>query len=173
MAIKLEKGNKDLDKYIEYVKAQGNHTPDELKADLLERGLSEDEATYVMAFYKPHVKQRMFSNPFSFYGRIRRLEFGLSMIVYFFWLVINGALQNLANDVLSILLLFALYVVCFWFYFAQQCKRFHDRNLTGWYVLLYFIPFYNIYQFVMQLFADGDEYENEYGPDPKGRNLCA
>lgn len=173
MAIELEKENKDLDKYIEYVKAQVNYTSEELKADLLQRGLSEDETAYVMTFYKPHVKQRMFSNPFSFHGRIGRQEFGLSMVVYFFWMFINGALQSLANDLLSILVLFALYVVCFWFYFAQQCKRFHDRNLTGWYVLLYFIPFYNIYLFAMQLFADGDEYENDYGPDPKGRNMFA
>lgn len=75
MPIELEKESKNLNKFIEYVEAQVNYTQEEIKSDLLERGLSEEEATYVMTFYKPHIKQRMFSRSFSFCGRIRRLEY--------------------------------------------------------------------------------------------------
>lgn len=45
MPIELEKESKNLNKYIDYVEAQVNYTQEELKADLLERGLSEEEAT--------------------------------------------------------------------------------------------------------------------------------
>lgn len=75
MPIELEKESKNLNKFIEYVEAQVNYTQEEIKSDLLERGLSEEEATYVMTFYKPHIKQRMFSRSFSFCGRIRRLPY--------------------------------------------------------------------------------------------------
>ena len=37
--------------------------------------------------------QSMFSHPFSFHGRIRRLEFGLSYIAYFICMAIIGALS--------------------------------------------------------------------------------
>lgn len=47
MAIDLEKESKDLDKYIDYVKAQVNYTEEELKEDLLKRGLSEDEVVHM------------------------------------------------------------------------------------------------------------------------------
>ena len=56
MPIELEKESKNLNKYIEYVEAQVNYTQEEIKSDLLERGLSEEEVTYVMSFYKPHIK---------------------------------------------------------------------------------------------------------------------
>ena len=88
MPIELEKESKNLNKYIDYVEAQVNYTQEELKADLLERGLSEEEATYVMTFYKPHIKQRMFSRSFSFCGRIRRLEYCLSFIFFLFYIAI-------------------------------------------------------------------------------------
>lgn len=84
MPIELEKESKNLNKFIEYVEAQVNYTQEEIKSDLLERGLSEEEATYVMTFYKPHIKQRMFSRSFSFCGRIRRLEYCLSFIFFSF-----------------------------------------------------------------------------------------
>ena len=83
MPIELEKESKNLNKFIEYVEAQVNYTQEEIKSDLLERGLSEEEATYVMTFYKPHIKQRMFSRSFSFCGRIRRLEYCLNSSLKF------------------------------------------------------------------------------------------
>jgi uncharacterized membrane protein YhaH (DUF805 family) len=47
-----------------------------------------------------------------------------------------------------------------WFLWAQNAKRCHDRGNSGWYQL---IPFY----FLVLLFGDGEEGENEYGDNPK------
>ena len=43
MPIELEKESKNLNKFIEYVEAQVNYTQEEIKSDLLERGLSEED----------------------------------------------------------------------------------------------------------------------------------
>ncbi len=53
-----------------------------------------------------------------------------------------------------------------WFFFAQGAKRCHDRNNSGWYQI-------NPVYFLWMLLGDGDEYENDYGKDPKGRDLFA
>lgn len=157
--IELNK-TKDLDKYIEYVNAQRYYTSEELKADLAERCLSEQEIDYVMTFYKPKEKQGMFKHPFSFNGRIRRKEYGLSIILMYIYAIIIGLVIGIVNggDGMINVLLIPIY----WFIFAQGAKRCHDRGNSGWYQIN---PFYGLWM----LFGDGDECENEYGVDPKGR----
>ena len=112
-------------------------------------------------------KQRLFVNPFSFSGRIRRLEFGLSYIIYMLCIIVTSV--SVENSPIWGLLVIPLV----WFWLAQLCKRFHDRNKPGLHVLFLIIPLYNLYVILMQFFADGDPYENDYGPDPKGRNMYA
>lgn len=163
MSIDLKKESKNLDKYIEYVEAQVNYTQEELKADLLGRGLSEEDATYVMTFYKPHIKQRMFSHPFSFKGRIRRLEYGLSVIIIYAYCFLIQILLDINPEAAGILALLTI-IPLYWFMWAQGAKRCHDRGNSGWYQI---IPFYGLWM----LFGDGDECENDYGFDPKGRNV--
>lgn len=113
-------------------------------------------------------KQRLFAHPFSPEGRIRRLEFGLSYIIYILLTVCIGALSEEAP-----ILFFLFAIPLIWFWLAQLCKRFHDRNQSGARIFTLIIPLYNIYVLLMLFFADGDEYENDYGPDPKGRNTLA
>ena len=105
----------------------------------------------------PYVKPSMFRNPFSFKGRIRRTEFGLSFIIYY---IINNVLVLLSGEVpaFGILLIPSL-----WFSWAQNAKRCHDRGNSGWFQL---IPFYILWL----IFGDGDIGDNEYGSNPKGIN---
>lgn len=106
-------------------------------------------------------KQRMFAHPFSFHGRIRRLEYGLSYIIYLVWYSFASVFSEGDGDG-AIIYLITL-VPFLWFILAQGCKRCHDRNNSGWYQI---IPFYGLWM----LFADGDIGENDYGPNPKGKN---
>lgn len=105
----------------------------------------------------------MFKNPFSFNGRIRRTEYGLSILIY---MVVIFTIQyilfgtNPESGTASIILLL-LYIPILWFMLAQGAKRCHDRSNSGWYQI---IPFYGIWM----LFADSDTGMNEYGPNPKG-----
>jgi uncharacterized membrane protein YhaH (DUF805 family) len=100
----------------------------------------------------------MFKRPFSFNGRIRRFEFGLSYIFYFFFLFVFGAVSEELN--LQGILIFFL-IPLFWFILAQGAKRCHDRGNSGFFLI---IPLYILWM----LFGDSDFGENEYGPNPKG-----
>lgn len=113
----------------------------------------------------------MFSRPFSFKGRIRRTEFGISFIILWVWSIIVNIWANspYIDGGIAIIVLLS-YIPALWFYWAQICKRFHDRGKSGLEILFLLIPFYNIYVLIMLLFADGDIGDNEYGTDPKGRS---
>ncbi|MBB4034640.1 uncharacterized membrane protein YhaH (DUF805 family) [Dysgonomonas hofstadii] len=101
----------------------------------------------------------MFQNPFSFKGRIRRLEYGLSIIFMYLAATLIGFIIGFSGMPEEVLYIFLIPV--YWFIWAQGAKRCHDRNNTGWFQI---IPFYGFWM----LFADGDYGENDYGPNPKG-----
>jgi len=102
----------------------------------------------------------MFKAPFSFKGRIRRTEFGISYIIYTLIAVIAQLLLE-TEDSFSIIFAFLLYILLLWFFIAQSAKRCHDRDNSGWYQI---IPFYIFWL----LFAESDFGDNSYGPNPKG-----
>lgn len=103
-------------------------------------------------------KKGMFNNPFSFEGRIRRTEYGISYILYFICAVIVNVIMTAGGEEAYILGL--AYIPLIWFFLAQGAKRCHDRNNNGWYQI---IPFY----FLWLLFAEGDLGYNDYGVSPK------
>lgn len=100
----------------------------------------------------------MFKNPFSFEGRIRRTEYGLSVIIYAIPAVIINLIMESGGGAAIIGL---AYIPLLWFMWAQGAKRCHDRENSGWYQI---IPFYGLWM----LFADSDNGSNEYGHNPKG-----
>lgn len=111
----------------------------------------------------------MFKNPLWIKGRIRRLEYGLSILIFYFSLFSVAFITSLLTDAVSeemlgffaILIFFPIMGLSFWFLLVQQIKRSHDIGNSGWFII---IPFYNLYI----LFASGDYGVNQYGPNPKG-----
>lgn len=99
----------------------------------------------------------MFKNPFSFNGRIRRTEYGITFITY---VILYYVISVLGDE--EPLLALIIIIPTLWFLWAQGAKRCHDRGHIGWFQI---IPLY----FLWLIFADGDEGDNQYGPDPKGR----
>ena len=102
----------------------------------------------------------MFRAPFSFNGRIRRLEYGLSFLIYFLYEIF---LEIVLEETGEVGLYFLLAIPELWFLWAQGAKRCHDRGNSGWYQI---IPFYSLWM----LFADGDVGDNYYGSNPKGKH---
>ena len=107
----------------------------------------------------------MFKEPFSFDGRIRRTEYGLSFIIYVVIAAIinlliasgNRSSDNSGGAVIALI----FYISMLWFLWAQGAKRCHDLGNSGWWQL---IPFYALWL----IFADGQHGTNQYGDNPKG-----
>lgn len=104
----------------------------------------------------------MFRNPFSFKGRIRRREFGISLIIYYLSLIALGIILRSTPQNNSQFLIIACFIPAVWFIFAQGFKRSHDINRSGAWI---FVPFFIFWL----LIADGNPDANKYGDDPKGR----
>lgn len=97
----------------------------------------------------------MFKNAFSFEGRIRRTEFGISFLIYLiFYAIFIVCVQS------GYFIIAPIIIPQLWFLWAQGAKRCHDLGRSGWFQL---IPFY----FLVLLFSNGNHGSNEYGPNPK------
>jgi uncharacterized membrane protein YhaH (DUF805 family) len=116
-------------------------------------------------FEKNYNSSQLFRNPFSFENRIRRFEYGISVIVFgFLGNLIDSYIANatyLLNDgYWDRAWVKIFYIPLFWFFIAQATKRCHDLGKSGWWQL---IPLYNI----IIVFLEGDKGDNKYGSDPK------
>ena len=102
-----------------------------------------------------HRYMNMFKNPFGLDGRIGRIEYLLSVAIYFGVDITNNLVMVFAGTkAFSIAL-----IPCLILSVAQGAKRCHDIGKSGWWQL---IPFFILWLFV----AKGDEGENEYGEVP-------
>jgi len=138
---------KNSDELIKIFYKQGNFKTgwDELAKDELKcRGLVEQTD-----------KPSMFKNVFSFNGRIRRLEYGLSIIIFFLIAILLG---GIIEERFILFVLIPVYI----FLLSQGTRRCHDLDFNGWWQL---VPFFG---FAM-LFLDGDVGSNQYGGNPKGK----
>lgn len=119
---------------------------------------AKGQSQEIMAEEQPSLykKQRMFSRPFSFNGRIRRLEYCLSWIISSLLGEIGGDILG-AKDI-SIRILFM--IILYWFMLAQSVKRCHDFGKRGWHLINPFFLFW-------LAFAEGKPGFNRFGRNPK------
>lgn len=109
--------------------------------------------------------QKMFAHPFSFTGRIRRLEFGLSVILCtIINRILNTEYEDITANAIAQLITLLLLIPQLWFIIAQGVKRCHDLGVNGWLVI---IPFFNPFALI---FKDGQFGNNMFGTNPKGLN---
>ena len=93
---------------------------------------------------------------FYFEGRIDRLEYFLSTVVFNALMAILNALQTVLDPERWGVAYLSIAITLCWFLFAQSAKRCHDLGHNGWWQC---IPFYVLWM----LFAEGNESTNEYG----------
>lgn len=110
---------------------------------------------------------------FSFRGRMRRRDYWLyslpvllvSLPVFIYTPQENAA-GNLALELLSLVILGFV----FWASAALNIKRLHDRNKSGWWIIVTFLPVIGPVFVIIELgILDGTKGPNQYGNDPKGR----
>ncbi|MGL1863170.1 MAG: DUF805 domain-containing protein [Pseudodesulfovibrio sp.] len=107
---------------------------------------------------------------FGLKGRCTRFDYwvkyGLFHFVFFIVLVLLAEMEAWEFFRVVNLIMMPLSV---WVSIAVGIKRCHDRNRTGWFMLLGLIPFLNLWVFIELCFLDGTYGPNQYGQDPKGR----
>ena len=121
-----------------------------------------------------------FMNMFlSFNGRLRRLHFWVGFIILWVVEVIIAALligpaiasaaaAGTAPGPLA-LVGYLIILVLLWPALALQVKRWHDRDKSGWWVLIAFVPLIGGLWILIECgFLDGTQGPNRFGPSPKG-----
>jgi uncharacterized membrane protein YhaH (DUF805 family) len=110
---------------------------------------------------KAKQKQNFFLHFFSFNGRIRRLEYNLSLLVY---LVCLFPLIFVVFELKHYIALI-LFIPLLWFYCAQAAKRGQDLGIEGSAIIpLLFVK--RGFPFQLMIFK-GEAGPNEFGEDPK------
>ena len=136
---------------------------------------------------------------FGFNGRIRRTNYwlaglgagvALSLVFWVLFFIFGGATAlaigaggmsangeptaagtaaGAGGGILLFLLFVAYFGVSLWISLALQIKRWHDRDKSGVWVFINFIPFVGaVWTLIECGFMDGTMGPNRFGPSPKG-----
>lgn len=131
------------------------------------RNSSYQDNTRQRPSYHPPPVNLPIENFWSAKGRLRRSTYFGRVLFLSFLSGIASFMMEASDAVAG---LGALTLLFLWILIAiQAVKRLHDINLSGWYYIVYLIPFVNIIFGLYVLFKDGTIGPNEYGADPKGR----
>lgn len=109
---------------------------------------------------------------FSFEGRIPRstwwvTSFCLSLVNMAVVLVLLPIAQENKLGALMVIPLIAWTCALVVAYLAIQVKRWHDRDKSGWWILIGFVPLIGgIWAFIECGFLPGTYGRNQFGPDP-------
>ncbi|NRA73828.1 MAG: DUF805 domain-containing protein [Rickettsiales bacterium] len=106
-------------------------------------------------------------------SRINRIKYFVIKNIYL--LLSIPILKCLGLYTKSYLISIFLYVIIFFIfyllvYLPLMIKRLHDCNLSGWWILVVFIPFVGIILFLVVLFMPGTKKSNRFGAVPKKAN---
>ena len=107
---------------------------------------------------------------FSFEGRIPRWKYWLAFlgiaVVVVLILVATGILFG-RNVPFAEGYIFSFCLIYFWMYLAISVKRWHDRDKTGWWVLIRMVPFVGpLWEFIELGCLRGTLGDNHFGADP-------
>ena len=103
---------------------------------------------------------------FSFNGRIPRRDFWAAEILHAMTLYLFTIIADYCFPKPSWIAIACLYSPWIWVSFAVSVKRWHDRDKSGWWTLIRFIPLVGaIWELIELGFLRGTGF-NQYGPEP-------
>jgi len=123
---------------------------------------------------------------FSFKGRIGRLRYlaygiGTSLVLMAVFMPIMGGTMFMGGSMgmagegaMSIIVMLAMavfYIAAIVLTFTFAKRRLNDLNRTGWWLLLFLVPFINFLITIYLVFFPGSSEANDYGPPPVANSL--
>ena len=123
---------------------------------------------------------------FEFSGRSRRKEYWLFVLFYF---LVSAGIQivfgvpvterlgyffrySMTENGSGVLISNLFGLISFIPALAVNVRRLHDVDRSGWWLLLWLIPFFGWIVLLVFLCLDGSLGRNRYGSDPKGRGTA-
>lgn len=112
------------------------------------------------------IEDRVFALLFSPRGRIGKRTYVYStLIVPLFWLLVATDLSRADRDAdLPVAIVLAAVLWWLWSNIVMGIKRCHDRDRSGWFVLLALVPIVNLWYWFDVHFVDGTKGANRFGP---------
>ncbi len=117
-----------------------------------------------------------FSNYFNFQDRARRAEYWWpvlmqTVVTFVFQVVIFTFLGSGSTNSVLLTILGALYwlfsVACIIPSLSVAVRRLHDKDMSGWWILIGIIPLIGTLFLLFQFVTEGTPGPNKYGPNPK------
>lgn len=130
---------------------------------------SEFSSTYkTSTSYRP--KEKIVTEKFwSAKGRLRRKDYLIRAILLSIPYGIMVAISDNSYEN-GLVLSSTILGIAGWIIIAiQAIKRLHDINMSGWWYMIFLIPYINLIFGLYVLFADGTKGSNNFGSDPKNR----
>lgn len=109
-----------------------------------------------------------FRNYITFSGRAARSEFWFWQLFVLLLSFAAGAVDGIAFGATSGLFGLVTSLVTFLPGIAVSVRRLHDRDMSGWWLLLCFIPLLGWAVLLFFFVTKGTEGANRFGPDPLG-----
>ncbi|MDJ0792227.1 MAG: DUF805 domain-containing protein [Acidimicrobiia bacterium] len=104
---------------------------------------------------------------FRFDGRINRAKWWIGLLVVYVVVALVYALAFAFDSGVIYWIAVTMGFLVLWPYLALQIKRWHDRDKSGWWVLIGLIPLIgNLWVLIECGFLAGTPGPNVYGPDP-------
>jgi uncharacterized membrane protein YhaH (DUF805 family) len=115
----------------------------------------------------PSIDNPFLSTLFSFDGRIGRFDYWVISIGLGVVSLILAAIQENSNNGLILVVLVVWYLASIVISLATSAKRWHDRDKSGWWILINLIPIIGwLWAFIECGFLPGDDGPNRFGwPD--------
>lgn len=108
---------------------------------------------------------------FQFDGRINRAKWWIGVIVL--WVVQGIVYAIFGFDETGLGIASLISLVLLWPSLAISIKRFHDRDKSGWWILIALIPIIGFFWILIELgMLEGTAGPNQFGPDPLGRGIA-
>lgn len=104
---------------------------------------------------------------FAFDGRINRAKFWLASLIVGAAMTILVMIAVAVNSSLVWILFAVVYIGAIWVGLAISIKRWHDRDKSGWWILIGLVPIIGgLWALIETGFLPGTSGDNQYGPDP-------
>ena len=104
---------------------------------------------------------------FAFDGRINRAKFWLGIGATWLVAIVIIGIVAAMNSTFGWAIAGVFYIGLIWVGLAISIKRWHDRDKSGWWVLIGLIPIIGFWWALIETgFLEGTQGPNQYGQDP-------